>query len=67
MNEQMVDKSYTLFAFFGQLKDLDEPNLESLQFEHLPWADVVELCRLSFEQGFTVALWPTEGQGTQND
>lgn len=58
---------YTLFAFQGAMKDLDEPDLPALQFDNLPWSDVQELCRLCFEQGFTVALWPTEGQGTQND
>ena len=57
MNEPL----YTVRPIDGDVFDfVEDMTTESLKYEGLKWSEAVELCRLSFMQGFRCVIWQTE-------
>ena len=52
---------YTVRAIDGDIFEfVEDVTTESLRYERLKWSEAVELCRLSFMQGFRCVIWQTE-------
>ena len=57
MNEPL----YTVRAIDGDVIDfVEDVTTESLRYDGLRWSEAVELCRLSFRQGFRCVIWQME-------
>ena len=56
----MMDGKFTVIAVNGEVVDLAEPLTDSLRFDNLSWSESVELCRLSFMQGYQCVIWMME-------
>lgn len=55
-----MDEFFTVLALDGELVDyLERPDLPFLTFTRLSWEEAVQLCRLSFRQGFRCVVWQT--------
>ncbi len=58
MNEPL----YTVRAIDGDFRDfVVDMTIESLRYDGLKWEEAVELCRLSFRQGFQCVIWREDG------
>lgn len=54
MNEGL----YSFLAVDGDLAEwYDDPGVQSLRYDGLTWDEVVEMCRLSFRENYTIAIW----------
>ena len=56
----MMDGLFTVIAVNGNAADILEPFTDSLRYDGLSWSERVELCRLSFMQGFQCVIWKQE-------
>ncbi len=59
----MDDFTYTVLPINGSFLDVLDPGTESLRYDDLTWDEAVELCRLSFLQGFECVIWRTTENG----
>ena len=60
----MDDFKYTVLPINGSFLDVLDRGTDSLRYDDLTWSEAVELCRLSFMQGYECVIWrmsPTEG------
>lgn len=55
------DAIYTVLPIAGNFMDVLDPTTDMLRFDGLSWTEAVELCRLSFMQGFQCVLWQQAG------
>lgn len=53
----MDDFTYTVMPIDGSFLDVLGSGTDSLRYDGLSWDEAVELCRLSFLQGFEVVIW----------
>ena len=53
----MSEPLYTVIPINGNFLDAIDPSTELLRFDGLFWDEAVELCRLSFLQGFECVIW----------
>ena len=54
----MNDSLYSVRVINGEVVDWAfDDTTESLKYEGLTWEESVELCRLSFENGFVCVIW----------
>lgn len=51
---------YTVLAVNGDFADAIIPETDSLRYDGLSWDEAVELCRLSFMQGYECVIWRME-------
>ena len=64
MNEGL----YTILAIDGDLLEwIDDPGVQSLRYDGLNWDQVMEMCRLSFRENYTIAIWRQAKQGALDD
>ncbi len=56
---------FSVIPIDGQAVDLCTPYTESLRYDGLTWSEAVELCRLSFMQGFQVVIWMVDECGEE--
>ncbi len=55
-----MDERFDVIALDGDIFDfVEDPTTPYLKYQHLTWEEAVELCRLSFRQGFRCILWQT--------
>ena len=52
-----MEGKFTVIPIDGNAADVCDPYTDSLRYDGLTWAEAVELCRLSFTQGFQVIVW----------
>ncbi len=56
---------YRVYVFEGHnLSALEDDYVPALTFDRLTWEESVELCRVSFMQGYGCILWQIEGGGS---
>ena len=48
---------FTVIPVDGEAVNVGDFETESLRYDGLTWDEAVELCRLSFLQGFEVIVW----------
>lgn len=54
----MQEERFSLFVIDGEPVDWsNDPTVPCLRYEGLAWEEAVELCRLSFDQGYTAIIW----------
>ena len=56
----MMDGLFTVIAVNGNAADILEPFTDSLRYDGHSWSESVELCRLSFMQGYQCVIWKQE-------
>lgn len=56
-----MDGFFTVIPVDGAAISAAEPMTQSLRYDGLTWTEAVELCRLSFAQGFECIIWKQEG------
>ena len=61
----MMDGLFTVIADNGNAADILEPFTDSLRYDCLSWSESVELCRLSFMQGFQCVIWKQEQEADE--
>ena len=53
---------FTVLAIDGGLEEwAEDVTTPSLEYSGLSWAEAVELCRLSFKNGFRCVIWLADG------
>ena len=55
-----MEGKFTVIAVDGDAAGILEPFTDSLRYDGLSWSESVELCRLSFMQGFQCVIWKQE-------
>ena len=58
----MDNLKFDILIFDSDLENVLEIGTPELQFSGLQWNEAVELCRMSFAQGFKAVIW-TVGNG----
>ena len=54
----MQDERFSLFIVDGDpVEWADDPTVPYLKYQGLTWEKAVELCRLSFDEGYTAIIW----------
>lgn len=53
----MDDFTYTVIPIDGSFLDVLDSGTDSIRYDGLSWDEAVELCRLSFMQGYEVVIW----------
>lgn len=53
----MNDELYTVLPINGSFLDILDPGTEFLRYDCLTWEEAVELCRISFLQGYQLVIW----------
>ena len=54
----MKDELYSLFIIDGDpVAWADDPTCPYLKYQAISWEKAVELCRLSFDEGYTAIIW----------
>ena len=61
----MMDGLFTVIAVNGNAADILEPFTDYLRYDGLSWSESVELCRLSFMQGFQCVIWKQEQEADE--
>ena len=56
----MMDGLFTVIPVDGEAVNVGDLETESLRYDGLTWDEAVELCRLSFLQGFECIIWKIE-------
>ena len=51
------DNFYTVIPIRGSFLDVLDGDADSLRYDFLSWNEAVELCRLSFLQGYECVIW----------
>lgn len=57
----MDNMKFDVLIFDSDLEHILEIDTPELQFSGLSWAESVELCRMSFAQGFKAVIWTGGG------
>ena len=54
----MSDELFSLFIIDGDpVEWANDPTCPYLKYQDLSWEKAVELCRLSFDEGYTAIIW----------
>ena len=54
---------YRVLVFQGDIDAITDPYSPALSFNGITWEEAVELCRLSFAQGYGAVIWRHEEVG----
>lgn len=61
----MMSDLYTVIAIDGGVVEwVEDITIPSIKYSDLSWDEAVELCRLSFKNGFQCVLWRQDDGGT---
>lgn len=63
----MDNDSFEVMPINGSVTDFMDIETQYLRYSNLVWEDAVTLCKLSFDQGFQVVIWRSQGDGRQED
>lgn len=63
----MNDYTYTVLPINGSFLDVLDPGTESLRYDGLSWEEAVELCRISFNQGYECVIWRMNTEGGEGE
>ena len=53
---------YKVLVFQGDVEAIIDPYSPALSFDGIAWEEAVELCRLSFTQGYGAVIWRHEAE-----
>jgi len=53
---------YRVLVFQGDIDAIIDPYSPALSFKGITWEEAVELCRLSFAQGYGAVIWRHEAE-----
>ena len=56
-------ETYRVLVFEGGIDAITDPYSPALTFKDISWDEAVELCRLSFPQGYGAVIWQHEEVG----
>jgi hypothetical protein len=60
-----MDELFSLFIIDGDpVQWADDPTVPYLKYQGLTWSKAVELCRLSFNEGYTAIIWKLDADKT---
>lgn len=59
-----MEGRFTVIVVDGEAADLMDAATNSIRYDGLSWSDSIELCRLSFTQGFEVVIWKLDTEDT---
>ncbi len=58
-----MNERYDVLAIDGDVFEfVEDDSTPYLKYKHLTWEEAVELCRLSFRQGFHCVLWHSSAE-----
>ena len=62
-----MEERFNLLIIDGDVSEFMEPTTPYLRFCNLSWEKAVEMCRLSFDEGYECVLWRIDGAEAQAD